>query len=142
MPVLPALSAKHQELYEIGKTQFVATCAACHHPAGYGEAGKGPALIDSDWARGSSSRLVRIVLHGLHGPIAINKEPFNKDASLEMPAMAMALDDTKIAGVLTYVRREFGDGAAPVEIAIVSAIRAVENGRTEQWTEKELAKAK
>ena len=142
LPVLPPLSAKHQDLYDVGKTQFVATCAACHHPAGYGEAGKGPALIDSDWARGPQQRLVRIVLHGLHGPISINKEPFNRDASLEMPAMAMALDDTKIAGVLTYVRREFGDGAAPVEIATVQVLRATENGRTEQWTEKELAKTK
>ena len=142
LPVLPPLSPKHQDLYDVGKTQFVATCAACHHPAGYGEAGKGPALIDSDWARGPQQRLVRIVLHGLHGPISINKEPFNRDASLEMPAMAMALDDTKIAGVLTYVRREFGDGAAPVEIATVQALRAAENGRTEQWTEKELGKAK
>jgi mono/diheme cytochrome c family protein/glucose/arabinose dehydrogenase len=142
LPVLPPLSPKHQDLYDVGKTQFTATCAACHHPAGYGEAGKGPPLIDSDWARGAPHRLVRIVLHGLHGPISINKEPFNKDASLEMPAMAMALDDAKIAGVLTYVRREFGDGATPVEMEIVATIRATENGRTEQWTEKELAKTK
>ena len=140
---LPPLSEKHQELFDAGKTHFLATCAACHHPAGYGrKPGKGPPLIDSDWARGSPQKLVRIVLHGLHGPISINKEPFNKDASLEMPAMAMALDDTKIASALTYIRREFGDGAAPVEIATVQSVRAWENGRTEQWTEKELAKIK
>lgn len=142
LPVLPPLSPAHQALFELGKTHYTQTCAACHHPAGYGEAGKGPPLIDSDWARGPEDRLARIVLHGLRGPIAINKEIFNRDATLEMPAMANALDDAKIAAILTYVRREFGDGAAPVETPIVTRIRATEKGRTEQWTEMELLKIK
>ena len=58
------------------------------------------------------------MLHGLRDPISINKEAYNKDGALSMPAMGMALDDAKIAGVLTFVRREWGDFAAPVSVEI------------------------
>jgi len=53
-----------------------------------------------------------------------------------------ALDDEKIAGVLTFVRREWAPKAAPVEPETVSRIRAATAGRTDQWTEKELLKIK
>src|SRR6185436_1830492 len=60
LPVPPALSADHRELYEIGRKEYLVSCAVCHHPAGYGEAGKAPALLDSDWLRGADERLVRM----------------------------------------------------------------------------------
>jgi mono/diheme cytochrome c family protein/glucose/arabinose dehydrogenase len=142
IPVPKPLNAEQEKLFNVGKEVFVQTCAACHHAAGYGEAGKGPMLIDSDWVRGSPERLARMVLHGVRGPIKISGETFNKDSGLEMPAMAMALDDEKVAGVLTYIRREFGDDAAPVEVQAVQRIREANKGRTEQWTEPELLKIK
>ncbi len=43
LPMLAALSAPHQALYDLGKKEYLALCAACHHPAGFGDAGKGPA---------------------------------------------------------------------------------------------------
>jgi mono/diheme cytochrome c family protein len=141
LPVRPPLSAKHQALYDLGRKEYMALCAACHHPAGYGDAGKGPALIDSAWLD-HDERLVRLVLYGLRGPVTVNGEPFNRDGALEMPGTYKALDDQKIAGILTFVRREWRDGAAPVETAAVARIRAATFGRTDQWTEKELLQIK
>lgn len=97
-----------------------------------------PARINPGVARGSDVRLIKVLLHGLRGPITINKEVFNRDSVLERPSMAMAPDDAKIAGVITCVRREFGDGASPVEVSAVQKLRDAHKGRTEQWTEKDL----
>ena len=85
---------------------------------------------------------MRLVLYGLHGPVSINGDLFNRDSILEMPGMYNALDDQKIAGILTFVRREWREGATPIEPATVAAIRAATKGRTDQWTAEELLKVK
>jgi mono/diheme cytochrome c family protein len=141
LPVPPPLSAEHQALYDLGRKEYLALCAACHHPAGFGDAGKGPALLDSEWLD-NDERLVRLVLYGLRGPITVNGEPFNRDGALEMPGMYKALDDEKIAGILTFVRREWRDKAPPIEAKTVTRIRAATAGRTDQWTEQELLQVK
>ena len=141
LPVLAPLSAKHQALYDLGRKEYMALCAACHHPAGYGDAGKGPALLDSEWLD-NDDRLVRLVLYGLRGPITVGDEPFNRDGAMEMPGMYQALDDQKIAGILTFVRREWRQKAPPIETESVTRIRTATAGRTDQWTEKELLQTK
>ena len=141
LPVPPPLSAEHRALYDLGRKEYLALCAACHHPAGFGDAGKGPALLDSEWLD-NDERLVRLVLYGLRGPMTVNGEPFNPDGALEMPGMYKALDDEKIAGILTFVRREWRDKAPPIEAKTVTRIRAATAGRTDQWTEQELLQVK
>jgi mono/diheme cytochrome c family protein/glucose/arabinose dehydrogenase len=139
LPTPPPLTPQHQALYELGRTEYLNLCAACHHPEGFGDAGKGPALIDSDWLKYSDERLVNMVLLGLRGPLTVNGEPFNRDGALSMPGMAKALDDKKIAAVLTYVRREWGDAVAPaVEQELVVRLRAGLRGREDQLTEAEV----
>lgn len=140
-PVLAPLPAKFQPLYDVGRKEYLGLCAACHHAAGYGDAGKGPALLDSEWLD-QEERLVRLVLFGLRGPLSINGQSFNVDGALEMPGMNKALDDEKIAGILTFVRREFREGASPIEPALVTRIRQATVGRTDQWTEKELRESR
>jgi mono/diheme cytochrome c family protein len=137
----PPLSAKHQAMYDLGRTEYLALCAACHHPAGFGDAGKGPPLVDSDWLD-NDERLVRLVLHGMRGPVTINDELFNPDSAMEMPGMYKVLDDQKIAAVLTFVRREWRERAAPIEPETIARIRAATKGRTDQWSEKELLQVK
>src|SRR5438045_9560544 len=100
LPVRPALSAKHQALYDLGRKEYLGLCAACHHPAGLGDAGKGPALLDSDWLD-HDERVVRLVLHGLRGPLTVLGELFNRDGALEMPGMETVLDAEKIGGIVT-----------------------------------------
>jgi mono/diheme cytochrome c family protein/glucose/arabinose dehydrogenase len=142
LPVLPPLPAKYQPLYEIGKKEFAGLCAACHHKAGYGEAGKGPPLLDSGWLDYSDERLTRLLLFGLRGPITVGGEVFNRDGTLEMPGMYQAFDDQKIAGILTYIRREWSDRGPSVDVETVTRVRASLAGKTSQWTEKELLEVK
>ncbi|HEX4797503.1 MAG TPA: c-type cytochrome [Humisphaera sp.] len=140
LPVLPPLTAEQQALYDIGRKEYMSLCAACHNPAGFGEPGKGPSLIDSEWLD-NDQRLVRQVLYGLRGQITIGGEIFNADKVLEMPGMYQALDDQKIAGILTFVRREWrGDKTGPIDPQTVAKIRAATAGRTDQWIEPELMK--
>ena len=112
-------------------------CAGCHHEAGYGLAAKGPELRESQWLQ-DSRRLIRIVLHGLEGPITINGNLYNASNRLSMPGMQKALNDEQIAGVLTYTRREFVEDAAPIDVETLAALRKQLNSRTQPWTEQEL----
>ncbi len=141
LPVLAPLSPQHQTLYDLGRKEYLGLCAACHHPSGFGDAGKGPALLDSEWLD-SDERVVRLVLYGLRGPISIRGEPFNPDSAMEMPGTYKVLDDQKIAAILTFVRREWRDGGTPMEPATVARIRAATKSRTDQWLEKELLNIK
>jgi mono/diheme cytochrome c family protein len=141
LPVPPPLTASQQALYDVGHKEFMNICAACHNPSGFGEAGKGPSLIDSEWL-GDDERVIRLVLLGARGPVTIGGEVFNRDGVLEMPGMYQALDDQKIAGVLTFARREWREKAPPVDPQTVARIRAALGGRTDQWTARELLQFK
>ena len=46
--------------------------------------------------------------------------------------------DEDLASVLTYIRREWGHGADPVDPDKVEAIRKATKGRADAWTVKEL----
>jgi mono/diheme cytochrome c family protein/glucose/arabinose dehydrogenase len=134
-PVIPPLTAAQQARYELGKELFTGTCAACHQTHGLGLEGLAPPLADSEWVLGSEQRLIRIVLHGVSGPLKVKGASY----SLDMPAMGM-FDDEQTAAILTYIRREWEHGAPPVEPATVKRIRRLEAGRTDAWRQEELLK--
>ena len=50
------------------------------------------------------------------------------------------MTNDEISEALTYIRREWGHQAQPVNSAAVKKIRAVVDDREEPWTEKELLK--
>ncbi len=100
-----------------------------------GQEGLAPPLVDSEWVLGSPQRLVRIVLHGLHGPIGVKGKTFQ----LDMPALGV-FDDDQIAAILTFVRREWGHTADPIEPELIKAVRAETEKHDEAWTEAELLK--
>ena len=127
------LTPGQQMRFDAGKAIFTAVCSACHQTTGRGLDGLAPPLLDSEWVLGAPERNVRIVLHGLRGPITVAGRVHTGD----MPAFG-ALDDAQISSVLTYVRREWGHGAAPVEPAQVAAIRAATAGHSDAWSPEEL----
>jgi nitrite reductase (NO-forming) len=99
-----------------------------------------PPLAGSDWvAAKKPDRMIRMVLHGLTGPVTINGKPFATPAPL-MPPLGAALSDTQIADVLTFVRDAYGNNASAVTPEQVAAIREAEKARTAMWTEAELQK--
>jgi glucose/arabinose dehydrogenase/mono/diheme cytochrome c family protein len=140
IPRRAKLSPEHQRLYDIGQREYMALCAGCHHASGYGHAAKGPPLLESNWLE-NEERLIRLVLLGMRGPIRINGDLYNVDGRLSMPGIYKTLDDEKIAGVLTFVRRDWYDDSTAVEVETVSKIRGLMSGRTDQWTETELMAA-
>ncbi len=133
-PKAAPLTTEELARWERGRKQFTVSCAVCHSRSGLGEEGKGPPLVDSEWVTGSEQRLARIVLNGLHGPIRVNGKLYS---GAEMPAVLTMTSD-EIAEALTYIRREWGHQAPPVEPATVRKIRAAVDDREEPWTMKEL----
>ncbi len=116
-----------------GRTLYAATCGACHQANGEGLDGLAPPLAGSDWVTGPEERLARIVLHGLTGPITVNGVTYQ----MEMPALSV-FDDEQIAGVMSYVRQEWGNQAAEVSADSVKKIRESTAQRTAPWTQEEL----
>lgn len=125
---------------ERGKTTYMQVCFACHQPTGLGLPNMFPPLAGSDWVKApKADRLIRIVIHGLMGPLKVNGAPFNTPAPM-MPPQGAMLSDKQIADVLTYVRAEFGGGATAVTADMVKAVRDAENARAAMWSEAELQK--
>ena len=133
-------SVQAQDALSRGQTVYMQVCFACHQPTGLGLPGMFPPLAGSDWvAAKKPDRMIRMVLHGLTGPVTINGKPFATPAPL-MPPQGAALSDTQIADVLTYVRDAYGNKASAVTPEQVAAIREAEKARTAMWTEAELQK--
>jgi len=135
VPTAKALSNEEQALFDNGRQTFAGLCAACHQPTGKGLEGLAPPLAESEWVLGEPERIVKVVMHGLRGPIKVK----GLNYSYDMPAAGF-LSDEQIAGVLTYVRREWDHEASPVSVDLVKKIRAETKGRTDAWTEPELGK--
>jgi mono/diheme cytochrome c family protein/glucose/arabinose dehydrogenase len=132
----PPLTAEERTLFERGHRQFIASCAGCHRRSGLGEEGGPPPLVDSPLIQGPDERLVRIVLHGLEGPLRADGKVYR---NLNMPAI-LNMSTEEIAQVLTYVRREWGHRATPVPVERVRAIKKATEDREEPWTQAELLK--
>lgn len=82
------------------------------------------------------SRIIRITLFGLQDPIRVKTEQFQG----VMPAHKDLLDDRRLAAVLSYVRRSWGNDASVVTPDEVAKIRGTYSTRNTAWTEAELGR--
>jgi len=112
-------------------------CIACHQASGTGTPGQFPPLKGSEWVDGGTERLSMIVLSGIMGPLNVAGSTYNQP----MPAWG-ALNDEKLAQVLTYIRREFGELPAGqsgvVTKEMMKAAREKHGKRTTPWAEADL----
>ncbi len=129
----PAASAAVSAADSLGRAVFARTCVICHQANGQGMPGTFPPIAGSHIATGDKARLIRLVLHGLQGPITVEGRAYNG----MMPAWK-ALSDAEVAAVLTFVRSSFGNAADAVTVAEVAAERAATASRTTMWTAREL----
>lgn len=122
----------------LGKKNYNTVCAACHQANGAGVPGVYPPLVNSEWVTGSEERAIRILLHGLQGPIKVEGKEYNS----VMPAIGPGgynFSDEKIAAVLTYIRQEWGNKAPAVTKEKVTEVRTKgAAGRATPWTAAEL----
>jgi mono/diheme cytochrome c family protein len=125
-PAVAALTADDQKRFDAGKKMFDESCAACHQADGTGIERVGAPLKGSKWVNGASDPLIRILVNGKEGAIGV------------MPPLGAGLSDDELAGVLTYIRRSFGNTAPPVVPAEVKETRQAYSHRDTPWTEAEL----
>jgi mono/diheme cytochrome c family protein len=121
----------------VGKRLYTANCVACHQATGQGVAGQFPTLVGSEWVLTEGwhgdNHLVKILLHGLQGPIQVKGNTYNG----AMPPWKQLKDD-QIASILTYIRNEWGNSATPITAEQVAKIREETAGQTEPYTQKAL----
>lgn len=118
---------------ERGRIHFQSYCAACHQYDGQGM-GDAPSLANSPWVTGPESRLIRIVLHGVRGPMVVDGKSYNR----EMPGFGSVLPDSEAASLLSYVRQQFAASTGPITAEMVSRVRSANPGRTLYWRVEEL----
>ncbi|MEM9801634.1 MAG: PVC-type heme-binding CxxCH protein [Planctomycetota bacterium] len=127
------LTPVEMEQYDRGRAVYETVCATCHQSHGGGQDGKAPTLRGTEYVVGDEQRLIRILLHGLEGPLEVEGRTWN----MEMPRFEG--DDAELAAVLTYVRRSWGNGVEPVTLDAVTGARAAANGRTAPLRASELS---
>ena len=97
-------------------------CGTCHQVDGNGLPSAGfPPLTESPWVSGSEERLIKLTLHGLMGPFELKGVKY--PGQVPMTPFGGLLKDQEIADVLTYVRNNFGNKAAPVTAESVAKVR-------------------
>jgi mono/diheme cytochrome c family protein/glucose/arabinose dehydrogenase/HEAT repeat protein len=124
-PIAP-LTPEEQQRFNAGQEVYRNICQACHQPDGRGQDRVAPSLVGSPLALASPDIPARILMNGKEGPIGL------------MPPVGFTLSDEQIAGVLTYIRREWGQDGTPVDAATVKQVRAMTADRTRPWKHDEL----
>ena len=100
------LTPAEEHRFQAGREIYGNLCSGCHRADGRGSEKVAPALVGSPLLAGDASLPIRVVLAGMEG-----------DPGL-MPPLGTLTDD-EVAAVLTYVRREWGNTASPVDPADV-----------------------
>jgi mono/diheme cytochrome c family protein len=99
---LAAYMAKGAKIYS-------AKCNGCHGSDGKGDGANFPSLAGSKWVDGETERLAMIILNGLQGPISTGKS-----YGAGMPAQGAGLSPEDLAGIMTFVRNNFGNSTGDV----------------------------
>jgi mono/diheme cytochrome c family protein len=126
---LRALTPAETMRIAAGRDEFGKTCAACHQSNGAGLAGVAASLVGSAYVNGPPSRLIRIVLQG-------------KEGAMLMPPIGGTLSDERLASILSFIRREWGNRGDPIDAAAVKEVRGATTGRRRAWTVEELARVR
>lgn len=112
-----------------------AVCGGCHQGNGGGLPGQFPPLAKSEFVLGGTERLIRIVQHGLTGPVTVNGQGFNTPGGMQPFGATMSSQD--LANVLTFIRNSWGNEATMITKEMVQKVRDEEK-RASQWTAAEL----
>lgn len=112
--------------YERGRTTYETICMGCHQKDGGGMTALAPPLRKSQWVNGPDTRLAKILLQGLAGPVEVDGKVYDvPEIQPIMPGLKdnPLFDDARIAAVMTYIRNSWNHNAGPVETATVTAAR-------------------
>jgi putative membrane-bound dehydrogenase-like protein len=122
----PAVHTRGSEVYN-------RTCIACHGPEGKGVPGGFPPLDGVEWVNGDPTLPIRIILHGLIGPIDVAGQRYEN----VMPPH-VDLTDQEISDVLSFVRQSWSNDSPSVTAEQVKETREKFRERSAFWTVEEL----
>lgn len=121
-------SQKNASQESPGQKIYTLVCSNCHQPDGLGIPGIYPPLTGNPHIAGDPEWLIKILLHGLSGPLEVSQTTYNN----YMPPSG--LTDESIATVLNFVRHRFGNAEnPPVSPQSVAQIRALHGTRSQPW---------
>jgi mono/diheme cytochrome c family protein len=112
-------------------------CATCHQANGEGTPGTYPPLAGSEFIKANDpSAAIRVVLHGLQGPVTVRGQTFNG----VMPPFgtAVPMSDEEVAAVLSHERSSWGNAAPAVTAEMVARERAATANQQTPWTVDQL----
>jgi mono/diheme cytochrome c family protein/glucose/arabinose dehydrogenase/lysophospholipase L1-like esterase len=121
--IATTLKGEEKRLFKLGSEVYrrEGHCVTCHQLDGNGlPAAQFPPLAGSEWVSGNEERLIRLTLHGLMGPITVKGVSY---PGLVPMTPFKGLSDEELAGVLTYVRNDFGNKASAILPDQVKAVR-------------------
>lgn len=108
-----------QDSFQRGEKAYhhAENCVICHGLKGEGmEAVKAPPLDGSEWVTSDKTRLTKIALHGIMGPIEVKGTKYDG----AMPGFNGRISNKEIADILTYVRNAWsnkvGDSVIEAEV--------------------------
>jgi mono/diheme cytochrome c family protein len=114
----PAADAPEERALRVGEQRYEQHCAQCHGKQGEGVAVYPPLAGNRAVLMTSPANALQTVLQGGFGPsTATHPRPFG------MPPFVLELSEQDIADVLTYVRTQWGNQAAPVSALDVRQLR-------------------
>jgi mono/diheme cytochrome c family protein len=100
---LVAFSAKGSKIYS-------SKCNGCHGSDGKGDGANYPSLVGSGFVIGDSQQLAMVILNGIQGPTSSGKI---YGAGI-MPPQGAGMSAEDLAGVMTYIRNNFGNSTGDV----------------------------
>lgn len=123
------------DYFAIGEELYTKmACVGCHQVDGNGLPGQFPPLVGSEYVVTEDHTMpTKILLAGLVGPITVKGNEYNGN----MAAYGPGLKDHEIAGLVTYIRKNWGNEASEVTLDQVAAVRA-EIGDRAPFTAEEL----
>ena len=117
-----------------GQAVYQQHCSSCHQPTGQGIPDNIPPLANSEWMSAQPTVPIRIVLHGLNGPISVAGSTYDG----VMLAHKDILSDQQIADVLSYCRVAWGAQGDAISVDTVTDIRNQHADRSIPWTTQTL----
>lgn len=122
------------DYYAIGEKLYTTmACVGCHQANGEGLPGQFPPLAGSEYVKIEDSTLTtKVLLSGLVGPVTVKGSEYNGNM-----AAYGGLRDYEIAGIVTFIRKNWGNESSEVTKDDVAGVRN-EIGSRDPWTAEEL----
>ncbi|MFL3657521.1 MAG: c-type cytochrome [Opitutales bacterium] len=122
------------DYYAIGEKLYTTmACVGCHQANGEGLPGQFPPLAGSEYVKIEDSTLTtKVLLSGLVGPVTVKGSEYNGNM-----AAYGGLKDHEIAGIVTFIRKNWGNESSEVTKDDVAGVRD-EIGSRDPWTAEEL----